>query len=239
MRGPGMRIETKAGWRVLLAAGAALALAACGSSGVDLPQAEGALKKPDNIYIAEFDADAGMEVPDQALAAQLRRRMSGLTDDAIRAELARRAGAVVQEQIVASLRAGGLPAAPGKDQDLRIDQVTLVAGGKIRNADEARGRSTVRSRTRVAAEMKIVYITSGTTTKTLANIVAEDSGRGAAARNAPRQAGGAAEGFSPEMDAHLRRVGIVAADQILAFAAQQGWARPPAPASPPPQSRRR
>ena len=213
---------------LILLAGAGLLLSACSQSGVGVA---GKLEKPNVLYVAEPDLDPALEVADAAMAAQLRRRMSGLTEDALRSEIARRAGVVIQQQIVSALRSAGLPAVPGGDEELRIDQTTAVVGGKLRNADEPGrgGRPGPRSRTRIVAELKLVYIVSGSETRTVLSVVAEDNTRPTApARNAP-----VGEGFSPEMDAHLRRISQAAIDRLLGFAAEQGWIRPQTPAVPP------
>lgn len=212
---------------LVLLAGVGLLLAACSQSSVGVA---GKLEKPHVLYVAEPDLDPALEVADAAMAAQLRRRMSGLTDDALRSEMARRAGVVIQQQIISALRSAGLPAMPGSDEEMRVDQTTAVVGGKLRNAEEPgrAGRPGPRSRTRVVAELKLVYIVSGSETRTVLNVVAEDNARPTApSRNAP-----AGEGFSPEMDGHLRRVSQVANDRLLGFAAEQGWIRPQAPAAP-------
>lgn len=230
MRGFGLGIEFRiVRWRApVLLAGIGLLLAACSQPGVSVT---GKLEKPHVLYVAEPDLDPTLEVVDVAMATQLRRRMSGLTDDALRGEIARRAGIAIQQQIVSALRSAGLPAAPGSDEEMRVDQTTAVVGGKLRNAEEPGrgGRSGPRSKTRIVAELKLVYIVSGSETRTVLNVVAEDNARPTApARNAP-----AGEGFSPEMDAHLRRISQVAIDRLLGFAAEQGWIRPQTPAAPP------
>jgi len=63
--------------------------------------------------------------------------MSGLTDYSIRSETARRAGATVRQQLVASLRAGGLPAEAADIESARGDIVNLLVTGRLRSLDDA------------------------------------------------------------------------------------------------------
>ncbi len=213
---------------------AALLAGACGASVVPM-QEGGTLAKPANVYVAEFETDAALELTDPPFSAQLRQRMPGLTEQAVRIELHRRAGRLVAEQIVAELRGGGMQASIGTDQNLRVDEITLVVGGKLRNAAPAaaaRGRPAAAPRNRAVADVRAVYVTSGVNMQNVLTLTAEDGGGRTTGAPAPAPT---AERLSPDLDAHLRRVAQTVAQRVLALAAERGWARPtaapPAPAA--------
>jgi len=163
--------------------------------------------------------------------------MSGLTDYSIRSETARRAGATVRQQLVASLRAGGLPAEAADIESARGDIVNLLVTGRLRSLDDAvlrqrklapagAGRSRI-----VVADIKVVHAGIALDAKTLVSFEAEDNA--AAGRPAPQAAAvSAAPGVAPEpisadLDAHLRRIGAAAAERILVKAAgRDGRNRP-------------
>ena len=161
--------------------------------------------------------------------------MSGLTDYSIRSETARRAGATVRQQLVASLRAGGLPAEAADIESARGDIVNLLVTGRLRSLDDAvlRQRKLAPAgagRSRIVADIKVVHAGIALDAKTLMSFEAEDNA--AAGRPAPQAAAvSAAPGVAPEpisadLDAHLRRIGAAAAERILVKAAEQGWTKP-------------
>ena len=122
-------------WRVsAIAAGAFLA--ACGGQ-IDWTGAPGSLAKPVLVIVGEFESAPDIAIADPAFAAAISRRMSGLTDYSIRSETARRAGATVRQQLVASLRAGGLPAEAADTESARGDIVNLLVTGRLRSLDDA------------------------------------------------------------------------------------------------------
>jgi hypothetical protein len=183
------------------------------------------------VAVGEVDAAPDTVLNDPGFAARISQRMSGLTGYSIGRETAARAGATVRAQLVASLRAGGLPAEAADTENPRGDIVTLLIVGRLRNLDEAVMRQRKLApigagRIRVVADIKVVHATTGFDTKTVLSFEAEDN---AAPAQAGRPAAGAPavapDSLSPDIDAHLRRVANAAAERILATAAEQGWTK--------------
>lgn len=214
----------------------AVLLAACGGGSTGGP---GSLPKPVLVAVGEFDSTADMVLNDPGFAARISQRMSGLTGYSIGREAVNRAGATIRTQLVASLRAGGLPAEAADTENPRGDVVTLLVTGRLRSLDEAAMRQRKLApigagRIRIVADIKVVHATTGFDTKTILSFEAEDSaasaqaGRPAAAPAAAPVAG--QEPLSPDVDAHMRRIANAAAERILATAAEQGWTKGSAPA---------
>ena len=165
-------------WRVsAIAAGAFLA--ACGGQ-IDWTGAPGSLAKPVHVIVGEFESAPDIAIADPAFAAAISWRMSGLTDYSIRGETAKRAGAVVRQQLVASLRAGGLPAEAADTESARGDVVNLLVTGRLRSLDDAVVRQRKLApvgagRSRIVADIKVVHAGITLDTKTLASFEAEDN----------------------------------------------------------------
>lgn len=208
-------------------------LAACGGGSTGGP---GSLPKPVLVAVGEFDSAADMALNDPGFAARISQRMSGLTGYSIGRETVARAGATIRTQLVASLRAGGLPAEAADTENPRGDIVTLLVTGRLRSLDEAMMRQRKLApigagRVRIVADIKVVHATTGFDTKTILSFEAEDN---AAPAQGGRQASAAApatalvagqEPLSPDVDAHMRRIANAAAERILATAAEQGWTK--------------
>jgi hypothetical protein len=231
--------------RLWTAIAACAVAAACGQTGS--PGAPGSLAKPVLVAVGEFDSVPDTVLADPGFAARISQRMSGLTDYSVRRETVKRAGATIRQQLVASLRAGGLPAEAADTDNARGDIVTLLVTGRLRSLDEAALRQRKLSpigagRSRIVADIKVVHAADGTTTKTLLTFEAEDTAGAAPARGgrqtepaggpaAPAAAPGAITApLSPDIDAHMRRIASAAAERIFATAAEQGWTRPPSAA---------
>ena len=230
---PAGRSRLRAG--TALAAGALLAalLAGCGGQ---LASAPGALPKPVQVVVGELEPAPETVIVDPGFAARISQRMRGLTEYSIRGETVRRAGATMRAQLVASLRAGGLPAEAADTENPRGDIVALLVSGRYRSLDEAvlrqrRLNPIGAGRNRVVADIKVVHAATGFDSKTLLTFEAEDlSGPAPAGRSSPSAApaampGAAQEPLSPDLDAHLRRIADAAAERILAVAAEQGWTK--------------
>ncbi len=199
----------------------------------------GALAKPGQVAVGEIDAAPDTAIADPGFAARISRRMSGLTGYSIQAETVRRAGATIRAQLVASLRAGGLPAEAADTDNPRGDIPVLLVTARLRSLDETTMRQRKLApigagRVRLVADIKVVHAATGWDSKTLLTFEAEDNaapgGRQApagrqAAAPAPAAATAAQEPLSPDIDAHLRRVANAAAERILATAAEQGWTK--------------
>ncbi len=241
-----LRPRTAIGIGAAPAALLATLLAACGQTGST--GAPGSLPKPALVAVGEFEAGPDTVFDDPGFAARIGQRMSGLTSYSIRRETVKRAGETIRQQLVASLRAGGLPAGATDTDNARGDIVTLLVTGTLRSLDEATLRQRKLSpigpgRSRIVADIKAVHATDGLTKKTLLTFEAEDTAGNAAAARTGRQmspGGGAApaatpgaglEPLSPDIDAHMRRIANAAAERILAIAAEQGWTKSP-PAAP-------
>lgn len=225
--------------RAGIAIAAGLLLASCGQTS----STPGSLQKPALVAVGAFEIAPDIAIADPGFAARISQRMSGLTDYSIRQATAKRAGATIRQQLVASLRAGGLPAEAADTDNARGDIVTLLVTGTLKSLDEATLRQRKLApigpaRSRVVADLKVVHATTGLDTKTVLNFQAEDTaaGGGAPARGGrqapvaslPGPAGAAPEPLSPDIDAHMRRVANAAADRILGLAAEQGWTKTPA-----------
>jgi hypothetical protein len=223
--------------RTAIAAGALLILvttllAACSGQTGSTP---GSLPKPVLVAVGEVDAAPDTVLNDPGFAARISQRMSGLTGYSVGRETAARAGATVRAQLVASLRAGGLPAEAADTENPRGDIVTLLIVGRLRSLDEAVMRQRKLApigagRIRVVADIKVVHATTGFDTKTVLSFEAEDNappaqaGRQSPAAPAATPVGGQ-EPLSPDVDAHMRRIANAAAERILATAAEQGWTK--------------
>jgi hypothetical protein len=204
-------------------------IAACGGQ---MGAAPGALPKPVQVAVGEIDATPDTVISDPGFAARLGQRMSGLTAYTIGQETVKRAGATVRAQVVASLRAGGLPAEAVDPDNARGDIVVLLVTGRIRSLDDATMRQRRIApigpgRVRVVTDIKVEHATTGFNRNVILTFEAEDnthppSGRAAqaAAPAAPVPGG---EPLSPDVDAHLRRIANDAAARILAKASEQGW----------------
>lgn len=221
----------------------AVLLAACGQTGSTGPP--GSLPKPVLVAVGEFSVAADIAIADPGFAARIGQRMSGLTDYSIRRETARRAGATIQQQLVASLRAGGLPAEAADTDNVRGDVVTLLVTGDLRSLDEAALRQRKLApigpaKSRIVVDITAVHATDAFTKKTLLTFEAEDMAAGAGPARAARQTppaggvtppaaapGAAWEALSPDIDTHMRRIANAAAERILASAAEQGWTKGP------------
>ena len=217
--------------RALLVTFLATFLAACGGQTGSTP---GALPKPVQVAVGEIDAAPDTVLNDPGFAARISQRMSGLTAYSIRTETVKRAGAIIRTQLVASLRAGGLPAEAAETDNPRGDIVILLVTGRLRSLDDAAMRQRKLApigagRARVVADIKVAHATTGFDSKTILTFEAEDNAAPVqAGRQAPPAAPAAAPGgepLSPEIDAHLRRIANAAAERILAMAAEQGWTK--------------
>lgn len=228
-----------------LAAGLAAALIAGGCAKDWTAPQSGPLERPSKVFVSAFDPAPGSQMSDPVLGAQLKRRMSGLTDQAVAIETGQRVSAVFFSQLVAALRSAGLPAEPGSADNMRANTNAVIVEGAIRSLNEDDLRQRRQSgfgagRVRIVAEGKLLY-RADIEQKPLTSFTAEDQSAPRAPARAAAPAAGAPEQLSPEVDAHVRRVAQAAADRIVEYARQQNWikAPPAAPAVPATPPRRR
>jgi len=212
-------------------------LAACSGQTIGTP---GSLPKPVVVAVGEIESAPDTVLADPGFAARISRRMSGLTGYSIGRETVKRAGETIRMQLVASLRAGGLPAEAADTDNPRGDVAVLLITGRLRSLDDAAMRQRKLApigagRARVVTDIKVVHATTGFDAKPLLTFEAEDNAA-PTGRQMPAAAPGAVapgvagEPLSPEIDAHLRRIANAAAEQILTTAAEQGWTKGPATA---------
>ena len=208
----------------------AVLLAACGSQTTGGP---GSLPRPVQVAVGEIEAAPDVTISDPGFATRISQRMSGLTGYSISRETVRRASATIRTQLVASLRAAGLPAEAADTDNARGDIVMLLVTGQLRSLDDAAMRQRKvapigAGRVRVVADIKVVHATTGFDSKTILSFEAEDNAAPAQARRPAAAPAAAPDSLSPDIDAHLRRVANAAAERILATAAEQGWTKGPA-----------
>ena len=214
---------------------AALLVAACAKDWV--APSGGPIERPSKFFVSAFEPAPGAQMIDPALGVQLKRRMSGLTDQAVAIETGQRVSAAFFAQFVAALRSAGLPAEPGSADNMLANTNAVVVEGEIRSLGEDELRQRRQSgfgagRIRIVAEAKLVY-RADIQSKPLITFTAEDQASArppAPARVAPPPAG-APEQLSPDVEAHVRRVAQAAADRITDYARQQNWIKV-APVSP-------
>lgn len=228
-----------------LMAGLAAAFMASGCAKDWATPQSGPLQRPAKVFVSVFEPAPGSQMNDPVLGAQLKRRMSGLTDQAVAIETGQRVSAVFSSQLVTALRSASLPAEPGSADKMRANINAVIVEGAIRSLNEDDLRQRRQSgfgagRIRIVAEGKLLY-RADIAQKPLTSFTAEDQSAPRAPARAASPALGAPEQLSPEVDAHVRRVAQAAADRIVEYARQQNWikAPPAAPAAPAPAPRRR
>ncbi|NWG23282.1 MAG: hypothetical protein HXY30_02510 [Pseudorhodoplanes sp.] len=220
--------------RPILLAGL-LAVAACSGAGAPQGAANATLEKPTKFFVSEYDVAADLPVLDPALAANLKRQLPGLTDDAAQIEISRRVSAAIAEATVAALRQSGIQAAQGGGEILRANEIGLMVSGKIVNSAEGAAQRRPPGAPVVAAQTTLTYYVDPNSRIVDTFTTDSDLGRATAPARRPATAGapGGTQRLSPDIDAKARGLGRAIAERIVAFAAEKGWIKAPAvPASP-------
>lgn len=210
-----------------------LAAASCSGTGGPQSAATAVLEKPTKFFVSEYDVAADVPVLDPALAANLKRQLPGLTDEATQIEISRRLSAVVAEATVAALRQSGIQAALGGGEILKANEIGLMASGKIVNGAEGAAPRRPAGAPVVAAQTTLTYYVDPNSK--VVDTFTTDSDLGRATAPARRLATGGAPGgtqrLSPDVDAKARGLGRAIAERIAVFAAEKGWIKAPAVAA--------
>lgn len=209
-----------------------LAAASCSGTGGPQSAASATLEKPTKFFVSEYVVAADVPVLDPALAANLKRQLPGLTDDAAQIEIARRVSAVVAEATVAALRQSGIQAVLGGGEVLKADDIGLMTSGKIVNSAEAAPRRPSGASV-VAAETTLTYYSNPNSKVVQTFTVESDLGRATAPARRPATGGSptGTQRLSPDVDAKARGLGRAIAERIAVIAAEKGWIKAPAVAA--------
>jgi hypothetical protein len=210
-----------------------LATASCSGTGGPQSAANATLEKPTKFFVSEYDVAADVPVLDPVLAANLKRQLAGLTDDAAQIEIARRVSAVVAEATVAALRQGGIQAVLGGGEVLKADDIGLMTSGKIVNSADGAAPRRPAGASVVAAETTLTYYSNPNSKVVQTFTVESDLGRATAPARRPATGGapGGTQRLSPDVDAKARGLGRAIAERIAVFAAEKGWIKAPAVAA--------
>jgi hypothetical protein len=233
--------------RSMFACVAALLLAGCANSSLGLSGSSGPVARPKTIVVSDF-VFGDVTAIDRAYTVRLERKIGPFPPHERKPRTLERVNEEIVANVVAALRGAGLDAQPGGADSSAGEGMVLVTGilrgteaappsdsKKPRPVTDQIGFGT--GRPNVVAEVKVL---SGRRTLTSFNAEA-GGGRGQSAGNARQAAAqnsaiaaalveqkAAPEKLSPEVEGHARRLGRNVADQVLAYAKEQGWLNAPA-----------
>jgi hypothetical protein len=228
----------------------ALALAGC--AGGSLQAGLGLQSRPNVVLISDFTIASEVVPIDRGYTARAERKVGAIPAHQRRQRTTERVNDEIVATIIVSLREAGLDARGGSEDTLTLDQSALVMSGSLRPSVPVteKNKNSIgfgAGRGHVVAAMS-GSLFSGGGKRDVLTFNAETTApkrepavppKVAAARNAAIAStiaanGGSTERLSPDVEAPARRLGRAIADRILAFAKEQGWLEPAAPAAPQP-----
>ena len=229
-----------------------LALAGCTATGGLQTGLAGLQSKPNIILISDFTIASEVVAIDRSYTARLERKTGAIPTYQRRQRTTERVNDEIVATIIATLREAGLDARNGGEDTLTLDQSALVVSGNLRPSEPVteKNKNSIgfgAGRGHVMAVMTGALFSSGGKRELLTFSVETTAARReppvppkvATARNAAiasviASGGGSTERLSPDVEAPARRLGRAIADRVLAFAKEQGWLEPAAPAEPRP-----
>lgn len=223
---------------------AALALAGCQTDGLTL-SSNASAPKPRTVVVADFVYSPDVTVIDRGYTVRLSRKEKNDLPFHIRKErtLARVNDELVAT-IVATVRAGGLDAAPGSVEGVSLKDNALIVSGRLvagEGADKGKGAGIGDGRKGVVAEMSMEELgtfgkkkLTGFTAQPANGKVKVDLAAIAAALPADSAAAGR---LSPDVEAQTHALGRAIGDRIVAYARAQGWLKGAAPAATEPEKK--
>lgn len=219
----------------------ALALCGCAQNGAQPGLFASASSRPKSVLVADFVAASEVTATDNGFNTRLERRGNYPILERRQRTLAR-----VNDEIVATavadLRAAGLNAQPGNEQNLSFGDDALLVTGRL-HPPERKPAARVGfgpGRGEVIADMTIMRASAGSRVPVMNFAVDVQSGRkipagskeAVAARNSTIAATLVAENalperLSPEVEAQARALGRAIAEKIVAYAKDHDWLAKP------------
>ena len=227
-----------------------LAIAGCANGNSSVPETQSQAAgspRTRTVLINDFVTSPDMPLIDRDFAARLETKLgTSVTADVVKSITTKRVNDEIVATIIVNVRAAGLSARPGSQEEVAPRSGTVVTSGRLHAADQGnRQQRNAVGAGGVVADVTVSEVSEGTEKQlfTLQAQGARQSGTASAGLNSP--ALNAAIGailatrsapdvdLSPEVQVLARRLGRAVAEKIVAYAAQQGWvakAELPAPA---------
>ena len=212
--------------------------------------------KPQVVLVSDFTFASDVVAIDRGYTARLERKAGTYPTHERRQRTTERVNDEIVATIVATLREAGLPAQPGAEDAVTLNQSALVVSGNLRPGEPVTAKNKNSfgfgaGRGQVAAAVSASLFSSGSRRQVLTFDVEPTAARRepavppkvAAARNAEiagivASIGSPNERLSPDVEGSARRLGRAIADRVLVYAKEQSWLTPPPtePTRPPPPS---